>query len=148
MTDANIRNGEEFKSGIEEFAEKFGIDVFTVIKVTALNIFTDLVEETPRDTGRAASSWTIDVGQVDESVQPKPKTKRKLPYKTIASNKGAEFDSKEVEDGDIVYISNSIPYIVPLNNGHSKKAPKFFVEAIVRSWDAYIKQSVKNVSRN
>lgn len=95
-----------------------------IVRATSLAAMRNLVMETPVDTGRARNNWNADLNTVDAST-------------TEEANRSATGTEKITQalsgykDGDTVYISNNLPYIVPLNNGHSTQAPAGFVEAAV-----------------
>ena len=85
-----------------------------------------LVANTPRDTGRAAANWlpALNVPRRDEVGKagdefPNPLAK-------------AASEIVGVKIGDSIFLSNNLPYILRLNDGHSKKAPSGFVEAAIR----------------
>ena len=67
---------------------------------------------TPVDTGRARASWTIAVNQANRHVMPEGR------YPAMP-NPGF----LDVRPGDSVVISNNLPYITALENGHSRQAP-------------------------
>lgn len=67
----------------------------------AVKVLRELKEVTPKDTGRAASSWSL--SEHSAMVLGKPKGKKFVLY-------------------------NSVPYIKSLNMGHSKQAPPRFIE--------------------
>ncbi|MBL4656255.1 MAG: hypothetical protein JKY33_10585 [Bacteroidia bacterium] len=82
-----------------------------------IDIYTGLTTATPVDTGRARASWRITKGEIDSSVEPAAKSvKMKKPKVGLARL------------GESYFITNNLPYIVPLNEGHSEQAGEFFVE--------------------
>lgn len=95
-----------------------------LVRATAMAAMRALVMETPVDTGRAKNNWNADINAVDAST-------------TEEANPNADGTGKinealdNYKSGDTVFISNNLPYIVRLNEGHSKQAPAGFVEAAV-----------------
>lgn len=94
----------------------------------ALNIHGRLVEDTPKDTGWAASNWVPQIGSRFTGL--------------VGDNKN--IDTSKQADGVIqvmkwelsrgpAYITNNVPYIQALNAGNSQQAPAMFVEKIVNS---------------
>ena len=96
----------------QEFKEKIGCDCFAGI-----------VKRTPVDTGRARGNWMVSLGSAVEAVVdsgPTISDGQSTPSALI--NQGMSTISKSKPGQDIV-ISNNLPYIVRLEEGHSKQAP-------------------------
>lgn len=113
-----------------------------VMKKLTLDIVANLVSTpepktgtgTPVDTGWARANWVPQVGTPRESV-----------VGSRPTDKDAEEFSTAVQDTEVakiaigyraemgpIYISNNVPYIVALNDGHSKQAPAGFVQNAIR----------------
>lgn len=94
----------------------------------ALNIHGRLVEETPKDTGWAASNWIPQIGSRFASTVGTPE-------ELDTSNQAigvTQLMQWNLSSGP-AYLSNNVEYIQALNAGHSQQAPKMFVEKIVQS---------------
>lgn len=104
-----------------------------VVKKITLDVTANFVEDTPRDTGWAASNWVPQIGQPyqvnignlsreDAAAQvPGRRGQQEAGVATVAA-------SYKLEQG-AVFVSNNVPYILKLNDGHSKKAPAGFIQA-------------------
>lgn len=85
------------------------------VRFFALSFYGGVKLMTPVDTGRARANWGMDINMIDVSlVEPD-------------SPKDAEAVVR-YKLKDIIYISNHLPYINRLNEGHSDQAPAGFVE--------------------
>lgn len=87
-------------------------------KKVALEIFDGLIEKTPVDTGRARAGWSMDSrhgGHVPPKDGPFPVGTPNPPEKSSE-----------------IVIYNNVEYISILNNGHSKQAPKMFIEGVIQ----------------
>ena len=84
----------------------------------AMELQSELIETTPRDTSRARSGWFIDA-QHGAAVPPKGQASY-TPQRQQAP-KGAQF----------VVVYNNVEYIVRLNEGHSQQAPARFVQLAI-----------------
>ncbi len=93
-------------------------------------IHSAIVLATPVDTGLARGNWQVTLDAPANGVV------------TLLSPSGRE----AIEEGknainsyvggsqrSSLYISNLLPYIVPLNEGHSKQAPVGFVETAIQT---------------
>lgn len=114
--------------GLDKLAFDFG-DIFkviipnhhaTVVKKIAFQAFTGMVMKTPVKTGRARANWGVRVGApylvVSEGTDKQP----------IGSAPGAQMVQASTaingaSAGKAVYITNSLPYILKLEEGHSQQ---------------------------
>ncbi len=111
------------------------LDRFTEKKMVglALEVTANLREDTPRDTGWARSSWVPALGRPSEQIaQPSGRpTSADVALAKAESERGLiEINRYALEMGSI-FVSNNTPYIVPLNEGHSKQAGAGFVQRCV-----------------
>lgn len=89
-----------------------------------------VVMATPVDTGRARANWQATIGA------PATGTVNGAPGKgasVAAATSQASAVIAGYRSGQVIFLTNNLPYIVPLNNGHSKQAPANFVESAVES---------------
>lgn len=98
---------------------------------TAADIQSDLDAQTPVDTGRARSNWLPSIGT------PRSDTTENLSGSTeIASN---------YKLGQKIFITNNLPYIKRLNEGHSTQAPSGYVELTVQKRVNRLKEAVRSI---
>lgn len=106
----------EIKAGIRKLAD-------TALVQTALSVQREVVMNTPVDTGRARSNWFMGNGSAPRHVT----------EDTTAQNlMDGIAQAQKIKSDDTVYISNNLPYINRLNDGHSQQAPAGFVEKAVQ----------------
>jgi hypothetical protein len=86
-----------------------------------------LANRTPVDTGRARANW---IPSLNSPSKAKVEPNQKIDVSSVL----ATYKVK-----DTVFISNNLPYIRRLNEGHSKQAPAGFVDDAI----AVAKSSVK-----
>jgi hypothetical protein len=100
-------------------------------RLLAGRIYTRLLKSTPVDTGRARASWRVTKNQTDPSWESdKDKTSFTPPQMPEFGDRG---------DDDVYYVTNNVPYIIPLNHGHSQQAGEFFVEqAVEEAIDSFV----------
>lgn len=128
MKRANQQSLFQFDADLKRFAKQINVDVGTVVKRVVLELHNKIVLRTPVDTGRARASWGISVGEVGGYVAP-PRGKKVKGSKAAATmeaqNKAAPMKAipPEAAVGKKFYIFNNLPYIKPLEYGHSKQAP-------------------------
>lgn len=117
---------EGFERDLNRFADSLGVRVEIVIKRLSLEIFTGVVRKTPVDTGRARASWVIGIERPFNSPNLSP-AQRFTPAEAerYAAIELAEL--REIGPFSTVFISNSLPYIVGLEEGNSRQAPRGMV---------------------
>lgn len=74
--------------------------------------------QTPVDTGRARKGWTPSINAPDFSERGGD------PIKVVA----------QLQPGDSYFYANGVPYIRPLDNGHSAQAPNGMFKVNVANW--------------
>jgi len=104
---------QKFFLELDHFVDKVEKAPGAVAKRVSFEVFRRITLKTPIDTGRARASWTINVNEADRRVQPEGQSSYQVPRPGLLN----------VQPGDTVVISNNLPYIVELENGHSKQAP-------------------------
>lgn len=113
------------KDAVKRFAARLPVRAEQAKRLIGFAIWNGVTVRTPVDTGRARASWNMNVGSPDLSVAPEP------PPGGSVQARGVPVVGA-IPDGQPLIISNNLPYIVPLNNGHSAQAPTGFVQATVR----------------
>lgn len=102
-----------------------------LVRKVAVAIDTTVVLATPVDTGRARSNWQVGIGSAPTGI----KESEGGPFASglIAIELGKAVISRYSSNdaGKYIHITNNLPYIVPLNNGHSAQAPAGYVEKAV-----------------
>ena len=78
-------------------------------KATAFEMFSQIIQKTPVDTGRARGNWNITTDTPD--------------YSTTKSAQGGVQDVDIDGDFPDVYIANGLHYVVDLEEGKSGQAP-------------------------
>lgn len=130
----------DFSRIVNSFSKRFGINSITIVQKTAIDIHKDLINGTPRKTGRAASAWNLTKDNVDVSIPPEG-LKDYAGYKNIVKADISLLDHKK--NSVIFYISNNLSYIVRLSRGHSKRAPSGWIERIINNYQNYLRKQVK-----
>jgi len=127
----NIRNLKSFNADLDKFANRIGVDVATVVKKLSFDIFADVVGGTPVDTGRAMNNWVISVGSPSRVVHEEGGSAGSI---EASKTSNAVTALASVRPFDTVWISNNLPYIGALEEGHSRKqAPNGWVATAIQN---------------
>ena len=107
---------------VDEIADLLDQDVATVHKKVALDLLSGVVKKTPVDTGRARASWKVGVGSLDPTVAAEGSGP---PADAVIGAGESKIEAQK--DPQRTWITNSLPYIGALENGHSNQAPQGMV---------------------
>lgn len=130
-----------FDLSIKKWVEKTKGCINQVVRKVVFDIDTRLIVKTPVDTGRARANWMVSVGSyVDQPTDNTDKVGNETSVQAL--NVLADYDFTK---GDSVFITNSVPYIRPLENGHSKQAPNGMVKVTVAEFKDIVESAGKLV---
>ena len=135
MPKRTVYTPEAFELEVAKFAEAVGVKLGDALTKTGIQVHDALSSETPRKTGRASASWNFTVDKTDPGVQPEGE------YPAGAAAQRRQVPAK-LGDNAVIYITNNLPYILPLAHGHSQQASDGWVERIVYRFNAYMQRAV------
>lgn len=107
------------------------VDPNELKKKVAIAIVTDLIAQTPVDSSKALSNWVIGLGAPNrDKLDPYFFGDRGSTQETsgAVALSVARATIARAAPGQPIFISNNLPYIRRLNDGHSTQAPAGFVE--------------------
>jgi hypothetical protein len=115
-------------------AERIEENANMLVRRAAIAVDATVVLATPVDTGRARANWQASLGGPETGVR--EAYIRGSKGSTGAANAHAAQEQARAviaarRPGQTVHITNNLPYIGALNDGHSALAPAGFVETAV-----------------
>lgn len=123
-----------FKADFAKLIEKAGERAEDVVRKTALQLQTSMVERSPVLTGRFKNNWqcgldavNVNIGAVDDAIG---RTSATLP---------------SWKAGQTIFLTNSLPYARRLENGWSKQAPSGVVRLTVQNYAQALSEAVKGI---
>ena len=123
-----------FNADLDKFARTIGVDVVKVRKKVSFGILNSLIKRTPVDTGRARASWAMADGVPPSVIAAEGQRTRQSASAEAKGNVTANFTNP----WDVTYITNRLPYIIALDQGHSQQAPNGFVAIALAEAEAGI----------
>lgn len=118
-------NWRQFNRQVAAAAKEFRRREYeTFIKKLGFDLLLRIVQKTPVDTGRARGNWRVSINSMPE----RPIEREDKGGHKVINEEGRKITGAEFEIGDVIYISNSLPYAEPLENGHSGQAPQGMVQ--------------------
>ena len=113
---------------LEKWGEK-------VVRGTLLSLSSAVIKDTPFVSGRLRSNWmpSINAPKLTEAGITSEASKISEVASTVASFKL----------GDIFYLTNNLPYAVPIEFGHSKRFPEGMLRRNVAKYAQAIREAAK-----
>jgi hypothetical protein len=111
---------------LEQWGEK-------VVRGTLLSLSSAVIKDTPFVSGRLRSNWipSINAPKLTEAGITSEANKISEVSSTVASFKF----------GDIFYLTNNLPYAVPIEFGHSKRFPEGMLRRNVAKYAQAIREA-------
>ncbi|MCH5508820.1 hypothetical protein [Pseudomonas syringae] len=131
LTESNFTKSGELKRGV-----KYAKPLTKTERVQNFNV-NGLVAGQDYVGGRFRGNWMFGIGAPDGT------TTEELDPSGSKSNARIANGVLEFHAGDVAYITNSLPYAIPLEFGHSTQAPN----GMVRVTLAHFQKTVENVVR-
>jgi hypothetical protein len=128
---------EDFSRRITTLANNVVVNSDALVRKVALVADQAVVSSTPVDTGRARSNWIAQIGTAAETTI-EPYAPGKAGSTGAANVEAARAQAEAVVatyeggKGQEIHITNNLPYIDPLNKGHSAQAPAGYVEEAIQ----------------
>jgi hypothetical protein len=109
-------SAESFNRHISQITRKFPQEwMVPTQQKLAMDALTSIVLHTSWDTGRARGNWQVTINATTESVLEATDVSGRVTIKL------GEQKIKTLLPYSVVWIQNNLPYILPLEDGHSKK---------------------------
>ena len=124
-----------FGADMDKWKAKTVNKMNNTVKFVCFNISNSIILLTPVDTGAAKNNWQASIGSPDRS------TDSAADKSGLGAIKKANDAAKQAA-GNIFYLTNSLPYIKRLEEGHSKQS-KLMVTRTVAAWKAYLSRGLR-----
>jgi len=116
------KSAREFAIDLRKFGEVTDEQASIIFRKIALELDQRVVMSTPVDVGRARGNWFPSINTPATGTTDTADPSGSATLAAIAATvNGAEL-------GDTIWLTNNLPYILPLENGHSKQAPQGMVD--------------------
>lgn len=103
-------------------------------RTAARRIVGSLTENTPADSGTAISNWQASLGSAAVGTLPASTPGKggstRAANATAARQRAAAVIAAQ-RPSQTIHITNNLPYIQPLNDGHSEQAPAGFIQTSI-----------------
>ena len=129
-----------FTVQLGRFAEVTKLRVDVVVRKIAIDMLSRIVLRTPVDTGRARANWVVSIGVRPTLISrdagdPSGRTTIEKGTRILLGYQGAITTA---------WLTNGLPYILPLENGSSKQAPGGMVRLTVQEFRELVDRAVRD----
>jgi hypothetical protein len=97
------------------------------VAATALDALGRISRRNPVDTGYSRANWIVTVGNPTDAI-----------VDATSPNLNPSLDRRALENFASVFIQNNVPYIIPLEYGHSTRFPSGMVRITVAELEARV----------
>jgi len=116
-------SAREFALDLKKFGKVTRKQATLIFQKITIDLDTRIVLGTPVDEGRARGNWFPSINTPSTAMD--EKSLDKSGSKAIAAVTSTATGAKL---GETVWMTNNLPYILPLENGHSGQAPEGMVD--------------------
>lgn len=117
-----------FAANLNALCARAGDKAELVVRKTALELQSMMVERSPVDTGRFKNNWQVGIGAVNTAANDGPDS-------TGAGSIGrTEVALATWKPGQTIFLSNSLAYAKRLEEGYSLQAPSGMVRLSVQAY--------------
>ena len=129
---------DQFRRRFRELLERAGSKAELVARKVALDLHVSLVMKSPVDTGRFRANWVMQYAATPLIIEGNDKSGG-------GSIAAASAVLGSFVIGQRIFMTNSLPYAIPLEYGHSSQAPAGMVRITVAEFDQFLKKAVGEV---
>jgi hypothetical protein len=127
-----MTDNSRFTAQIAAFVEKAQGNIDLVVRKVALEMFTRVILKSPTDTGRFRGNWQVAIGSIPSGTLA---LDDKAGTATIAK---VQAEVLKLEAGQVIYLTNSLPYATRLEYGWSNQAPNGMVRLTIMEWNQVV----------
>ena len=122
-----------FADDLAKYCAKASGKLEDLPRKTAMQLFHDMVNPSPVDSGRFRSNWQCGLGAMN--------TDTSSPAGSDAINR-AEIVLKGFKAGQTIWMTNSLSYARRLESGWSQQAPRGMVRLAVQDFHEAVKRAI------
>jgi hypothetical protein len=126
-----------FTSDLRAFSETAINNAEQVYRGSAFGVIRQIIRRTPTDTGRLRGNWQTDLNS------PATSTLNRLGDSVSIAEALAVCNRAELSDS--IYLTNNLPYALPIENGSSTQAPRGMVKVTVLEFVRTVNQQASRL---
>lgn len=125
-----------FSIDLARICQKYKGDIKKAVQKITMEAFRRVILRTPVDTGRARANWSVSEGQIGSTYE--------IDVVDQSGNKTVATATRTVDGWDChgsIFLSNNLPYIIPLEYGSSNQAPGGMIRLTVAEMQAWARNA-------
>lgn len=131
-----------FEGQLAAFAAKTEVKMKKVIRMSAFDLFSSIVLDTPVDKGVLRNNWFAAIDEPSLET-----TDHAAPVGSATISRINEV-LKNVDLKDVIYLSNNLAYAIPIEfDGHSGKAADGMVRVNTVRWESIVSNNVRKYNK-
>jgi hypothetical protein len=130
-----VQGVDEFIQDLNTINRQVQDSIDLIIRKAVIDLWTDLVDQNPVDTGRSRAGWIVSGGAPSD-------------YVPAEGRDGYDVSPDQATPpahASVYYVTNNVEYISVLNDGHSQQAPVGWVDAAVANFQDYLQQALNEL---
>jgi len=126
-----------FTLDLSKFSKLTEKKMETVVKKVFIELSTSIIRDTPVLSGRARMNWMPSINSFSETT-----TKQEDKSGRISISKATK-KANQYKLGDLISLSNNLPYIMRLEYGWSKKSPNGMVRLNISRFQQWVDKEAR-----
>lgn len=125
-----------FAADLNKLCKRAGDKAEMVVRKTALELQSGMIERSPVDTGRFKSNFQCGIGAINADTSAAPGSDAEGRTNTVLQG---------WKQGQTIWLTNSLPYAKRLEDGWSKQAPAGMVRLTVQNYSQALAKAVRSI---
>lgn len=138
-------SNEKFKADFAKLLKAAGDKAELVVRKTALELQSSMVQMSPVDTGRFKGNWQAGIGSANTARTDRLDTTPLGSKDDLGAALATEAVLKGWKAGQTIYLTNSLPYARRLEYGWSKQSPQGMVRLTVQNFSNHLADAVRSI---
>lgn len=130
-----------FTADLGKFAARAKGNIDTATRQATVLLAKGVILKSPFDTGRFRANWQFSAAGIQRATSMAVDPDWQVTLHRLVA------DIKQTRAGGVTYLSNSLPYAVPLENGWSKQAPQGMAKLTAQEFQRYVSQAAKDANK-
>jgi hypothetical protein len=127
-----VQGVEQFNAEMKQIGRQLEDMVDLAIRKAIIDLWADLVDNNPVETGRSRAGWIVSGSSPSDYVPPEGQNSYDV----------TQDQATPPSHAAIYYVTNNVEYISVLNDGHSSQAPAGWIDLAVANFEDHLKQAL------
>lgn len=130
-----------FSADLGKFVARAKGNIDTATRQATVLLAQGVILKSPVDKGRFRANWQFSAAGIQRAASMAVDPGGQVTLHRLVA------EIKQSRAGGVTYLSNSLPYAIPLENGWSKQAPQGMVKLTAQEFQQYVSQAAKDANK-